>query len=181
MKRIKSIMIATSLAVSLLFTSCYGSFKLTTDLYDWNSSLGDKWTNSLVFFALIVIPVYEVAIAVDAVVLNTIEFWTDENPIGLKGNKKIEKLVEQENGTYKLTAKRNIILIEGISGVDQGKKIKMKIDEENKQLFLEKEGELIKLVDFNEITQTFRVFQPDGSFTEYDPSMHVPLAYIQRK
>ena len=176
MKRIRSTAIAVSLAIVVLFSSCYGPFKLTHSLYDWNGTVGDKWANSLVFFALNVIPVYGIAVTVDAVVLNTIEFWTGDNPMGTKGKKKLEKLVEQENGTYKITAKRNTLVIEGISGIDQGKKIKMKIDEESKQLFLEQEGELIKLAEFDEMAQTVRVFQPDGSYTEYDPLVDVPLA-----
>ncbi len=177
MKRIKPTLIA--LVVALLLSSCYGPFKLTRNLHDWNGSLGDEWVNSLVFYGLLVVPVYEVAAAIDVLILNTIEFWTGDNPVGFKGNKKMEKIVEQENSTYKITAKRNTILIEGISGIDQGKKIKMKIDKENKQLFLEKEGELIKLAEFDEIAQTVKVFQPDGSFTEIDPSTTDPLAYIQ--
>ena len=179
MKRIKSTTIVMSLAFTLMFTSCYGPFKLTTSLHDWNGTIGDKWINSLIFVGLNIVPVYGIAATVDAVVLNTIEFWTGDNPMGQNSKQKMEKLVENENGTYKITAKRNTILIEGISGIDQGKKMKMKIDEEKKQLFLEKEGELIKLAEFNEIAQTVRVFLPDGTTVEVDPSISDPLAYVQ--
>ncbi len=181
MKRIKSTMIVASLAITLLLSSCYGPFKLTTSLHDWNGTIGDKWINSLVFVGLNIVPVYGIAATVDALILNTVEFWTGDNPMGQNSKRKMEKLVENENGTYKITAKRNTILIEGISGIDQGKKIKMKIDEENKQLFLEKEGELIKLAEFDEIAQTVRVFLPDGNSMEIDPSISDPLAYIENQ
>ena len=84
------IAMVTLLSSTLLLSSCIGSFNLTQKLYSWNKSAGDKWVNELVFIALCVIPVYEIAIAVDALVLNSIEFWTDENPIAATETKQIE-------------------------------------------------------------------------------------------
>jgi hypothetical protein len=64
------------LCATMLFSSCIGSFRLTNKLKDWNGSIGNKWVNELVFLAMHIVPVYEVSIFVDAVVLNSIEFWT---------------------------------------------------------------------------------------------------------
>ena len=56
------------LLVTVVLTSCYGSFKLTRSLWDWNGTVGDKFVNELVFLAFVIVPVYEVATFVDAVV-----------------------------------------------------------------------------------------------------------------
>jgi hypothetical protein len=62
-------------------TGCYGDFALTRKLHQWNGSLGDKWVNTLVFWALVIVPVYEVAALGDAIIFNVIEFWGGRNPI----------------------------------------------------------------------------------------------------
>ena len=72
---------ALLLSATILLSSCIGSFGLTNKVKDWNDSLGNKWVNELVFICMHIVPVYEVSIFVDAVVLNSIEFWTGENPM----------------------------------------------------------------------------------------------------
>lgn len=72
---------ALLLSATILLSSCIGSFGLTNKVKDWNDSLGNKWVNELVFICMHIVPVYEVSIFVDAVVLNSIEFWTGNNPM----------------------------------------------------------------------------------------------------
>lgn len=77
-------------SAALLATGCYGSFGLTDMLYDWNTDVSDnKFARALIFFAMLVIPVYALFLFVDAIVLNTIEFWTGKHPVG---GKQISKL-----------------------------------------------------------------------------------------
>jgi hypothetical protein len=66
------------LAVS---TSCYGSFGLFNRFHKWNGTLGDKWINTMVHVAFWIVPVYQIILFGDFVLLNTIEFWTGENPV----------------------------------------------------------------------------------------------------
>ncbi len=66
---------ALLLSAVILFSSCIGSFRLTNQIKDWNEGLGNKFVNELVFIAFHIVPVYEVAIFVDAIVFNTMEFW----------------------------------------------------------------------------------------------------------
>lgn len=78
--------IALSVSLSLLVSSvavtgCYGKFALTKKVYDWNGGLGNKFLKSIVFWALVIIPVYEVAGLADVVIFNLLEFWTGSNPI----------------------------------------------------------------------------------------------------
>jgi hypothetical protein len=94
---------AALLASCVLFASCIGSFNLTRKVYAWNNSVGEKWVNELVFLVINVIPVYSIAVFVDAVVLNTIEFWTDENPMASTQTKQ----VETKDGLYTVTTDEN--------------------------------------------------------------------------
>lgn len=50
-------------------------FSLTNKLLTWNRQVGSKFVNELVFFALWILPVYEVSGLADLLVLNSIEFW----------------------------------------------------------------------------------------------------------
>jgi hypothetical protein len=69
-------------ACTIFAAGCFGSFGLTNALYDWNTRVSDnKWIRWVVFLALVVLPVYWIFIVADALVLNTIEFWTGNNPV----------------------------------------------------------------------------------------------------
>lgn len=83
MKRTIVQMISTLLIAALLITAfgCYGSFQLVNKVYKFNGTLGSKWVNELGFLVMVIVPVYGVATFVDAVILNTIEFWTGNNPM----------------------------------------------------------------------------------------------------
>ena len=68
-------------ALGLLVSGCYGPFNLTRRLYQWNSQVGDKWEKELVFLLLVALPVYELTALGDAIVFNSMEFWTGRNPV----------------------------------------------------------------------------------------------------
>ena len=56
------------------------SFALTTKIYDWNNTIGNKWGNWGVFIAFVSIPVYGITLLGDAMIFNTIEFHGGANP-----------------------------------------------------------------------------------------------------
>jgi hypothetical protein len=62
-------------------TSCYGPFKLTKKIHSWNKEQGNKWVKEGVFLLLVIVPVYEFAVLGDAIIFNSIQFWTGDNPI----------------------------------------------------------------------------------------------------
>ena len=64
-------------------TGCFGEFGLTRKVYDFNQNVGGKFVNNLLFWAMCIIPVYEVVGFLDVVIFNTIEFWTGSNPIAM--------------------------------------------------------------------------------------------------
>jgi len=62
----------------------------------WNHTVGDtKFVNELVFFALAVVQVYTLAFLADILIVNSIEFWSGENPADEIGS---TKTVKGENG-----------------------------------------------------------------------------------
>lgn len=96
---------ALLLSAAIVLSSCIGSFKLTNNIKDWNETVSTKWVNEVVFLALHIVPVYPIAMMVDGVVLNSMEFWTGENLVIEKGEKKV---VENSNGeTVEITALEN--------------------------------------------------------------------------
>jgi hypothetical protein len=94
---------AILLSSSIMFSSCIGSFSLFHKLLSWNQSVGDKWINELVFLVLCVVPAYPIAWFIDAVVLNSIEFWTGSNPSADVQTKQIKT----ENGLFTITTDAN--------------------------------------------------------------------------
>ena len=97
MKRGKLTLVAVVLSGSLLFSSCVGSFGLFNRLSSWNQGVGNKFVNELVFLAFNIVPVYGVAYLADALVINSIEFWSGNNPLASIGD---VKKVKGENGSY---------------------------------------------------------------------------------
>jgi len=73
------------LALALASSGCFGSFNLTRKLYNWNETIShDKWAKEVVFLVLVWAPIYGLAGLGDAVVFNSIEFWTGRNPIDMQ-------------------------------------------------------------------------------------------------
>ena len=74
--------LALTLGISLMSSSCVGNFMLFNKLAQWNlKSIQDKWLAEIIFVGLTIIPVYPICYAADALVFNSIEFWTGDNPI----------------------------------------------------------------------------------------------------
>ena len=80
----KTLHIAVALAVTLTLSNCYGPFNLTRKLHRWNGQVGENWVNEFVFLGLVILPAYALASLADAIIFNSIEFWTGKNPIMVK-------------------------------------------------------------------------------------------------
>lgn len=77
---ISASMIALFLPIAT--SGCFGEFRLTRNVYGWNKSISkDKWGRWLVFLVITIVPVYGIAMFVDALIINSIEFWTGKNPV----------------------------------------------------------------------------------------------------
>ena len=84
-KKSLTLLVAATLASSVLFSSCIGSFGLSNKLLDWNRNIDSKFVNELVFVAFWIVPVYEISALADILVLNSIEFWSGSNPMASIG------------------------------------------------------------------------------------------------
>ena len=94
-KSFLTVAVICTLAGSMMLSSCIGSFTLTNKLLSWNRHVGSKFVNELVFFAFWILPVYEVSGLADLLVLNSIEFWSGNNPVA-KGT----KVIDGKDGRY---------------------------------------------------------------------------------
>ena len=146
---------ALLLAATIMFSSCIGSFQLTNKMKQINENIGDKWVNELVFAACCILPVYEICLFVDAIVFNSIEFWTGKKALANKGEKKIVKNNEGKN--VEITAMENgYNLTDGVSAMN------LVFDEETQIWSAEYNNQttnLIKIVDDNNA----QLFLLDGS------------------
>nr|NQU93985.1 DUF3332 family protein [Bacteroidota bacterium] len=147
MKNFKTLLLSVSLAsIILLQTGCIGSFQLTSNLYNWNKTeVGGKWGQELVFLAFVIIPVYEVTLLADGLVLNTIEFWTGDNPLALKDSEKDSKIVQNGDDSYLLTTEENKIHVEKIGGENLGENGDFIYDTETSQWVFTSENKVFNL------------------------------------
>lgn len=115
--RFRRVAILTLTASALMGTSaCFGSFNLVRKVYGFNKTASnDKFVRELLFLGLNIVPVYSVASLIDAVVINTIEFWSGTNPVNMSttikvdSTTKVRRVASEANGvrtvkleTYKL-------------------------------------------------------------------------------
>ena len=136
---------AMTLATVAMLSSCMGSFTLTKKVYNWNENAGDKWVNEVVFLALNILPVYSVTMFADAVVLNSVEFWTGERLIADSGERQIIRNSFGKDVEIKTLA-------DGYKFSDGNSSMKVLYDSANKTWRVEvgeNSSDLIKFVDDN--------------------------------
>jgi len=154
MKRKFNLMaIALVLSSSVLFTSCIGSFSLFKKLLSWNQSISDKFINELIF--IVISPAYAIAGAADILVLNSIEFWTGDNPVA---NVEV-KTIEGKDGIYTVETSK-----EGhkITKENSDETVFFHFDSENKTWSIEADGNsttLLKVIGEDEVV----MYLPDGA------------------
>ena len=82
MNRRRLLQLTALAAPAALAPGCFGSFALTRTFYGFNRSIsGSKFVQWLVFVVMVVLPVYEVGLIIDVLILNTLEFWGLGNPL----------------------------------------------------------------------------------------------------
>lgn len=68
------------IAATLVLTGCLAGFNLTQQIHHWNGTVTEsKWGNEAIFIGLVLIPVYEIGLMCDAVIFNSVEFWSGKN------------------------------------------------------------------------------------------------------
>ncbi len=168
-KKYLSVGLVLVLATSILSTSCIGSFKLTNNVLNWNHSVGNKFVNELVFFAFWVLPVYEITILADAIVINSVEFWSGSNPIA-QGSSIIEGndgkyLVECDSKGYTITSMNN-----------KKDVVRFDFDVDNQTWSLSVEDQTYPLMTFVDENHV-KMIMPDGSMQLVEKNQAGLLAY----
>lgn len=155
MKRKLTVMVSAILfCSSIFFSSCIGSFSLFNKLLAWNETINDKWVNELVF--LVLTPVYGVAWFTDVVVLNSIEFWSGENPTQTNVQ---TKQVETENGLFVISTNVNG---HTIRKADSEEMVEFRFNKDAKSWNLVIDGRSCPLLQFITDNQAL-VYLADGS------------------
>lgn len=163
MRKNKMTLACAVLAGSLLFTSCIGSFKLWNNLKDWNQGVSNKFVNELLFIALHIVPVYEIAYLADVLVLNSIEFWSGSNPVASNETKEIKG----ENGEYLVQTNENGYTI---TNKEDNQSMNLVYNKENKTWNAVTATENIELVRMNE-NGTVSINMQNGTSMTVMPDM----------
>lgn len=165
-------LVAATIASSVVFSSCIGSFGLTNKLLDWNRNIDSKFVNELVFIAFWIVPVYEISAIADVLVLNSIEFWSGENPVADVGN---VKTIDAKNGVYTVETKKDGYHIQKKG---DEKAIDLVFNENDKSWSVETESKTTKLLQFKDNDEVV-MFLPDGKEMNVELNQTGVLAFRQ--
>lgn len=168
----KRVVTLTTAAIisGVLFSSCIGSFSLSNKLLAWNQTIDNKFVNEVVFVALWIVPVYEISMLADILVLNSIEFWSGENPVQAG----IVKQVQGENAIYTVETLENGYHIEN----EKGDEMNLVYDKATNTWSATTDKESVKLVTIVDEDHAI-VYLPNGNTMPVDLSANGVLALRQ--
>ena len=153
MKKFVLIVVLVSL-LTLSMSGCFGKFALTRKLYEFNGSLGNKWVNTIVMWAMCIVPVYSIVVFVDFVILNLVEFWTNSNPIAMLEGEEHRQIYVHDGFEYELVATKNRIDVIGITNPEM--QFSFVYEEEGESWFVHHNGEVHLMAEGNQF------FTPEG-------------------
>jgi hypothetical protein len=163
-------LVACVLASSMLFSSCVGSFALSGKVLSWNRSVGGKFVNELVFLACCIVPVYEITILADGLILNTIEFWSGNNP------------AHAYNTTIDTEQGKVLIACDGkgydITNEATGESVRFDYDEMEQTWSVQSGDESYAFMQFVDDSHV-KMLMADGTFTEVELSQEGVYAYTE--
>lgn len=157
------------LAGSVALTSCIGSFGLTNRVLDWNKEVtNNNFVNEIIFIGMWIVPVYEITVLADLLVVNSIEFWNGDNPMQAGTVKE----VKSDNGNYLVTTTE-----EGYSITKEGEEeaIELKFDEENQSWNVISNGNSYEIMKMRE-NGTIDLNMQDGSYMNVTPDAQGVMA-----
>ena len=106
MKIMKMKVAVLLLAGCLVFSSCIGSFSLFNSYAKWQRTMtNNKFVNAIVGFFLMPI-CGSISLLIDELVLNTIEFWSGDNPEASNVGK-TQSIVGQDGKLYAVKTLKN--------------------------------------------------------------------------
>jgi hypothetical protein len=94
--------------ISIHATGCFGKFALTQKIWQFNKNIsGNKFVQWLMFLVLVIVPVYGIGTLIDALIINSIEFWSGSNPVSSVDGVDTETRVVQLSPTDTLKLSRD--------------------------------------------------------------------------
>jgi len=156
--------------MTLLSTSCLGSFSAFNSLRDWNDGVRhNKYLDNLIFWALNIVPVYGLFMAGDMLFFNVIEFWSGDNPIAMAEDDKDVQYAKLDEQEVKMTATKIHFTVEVLSGENEGETLEMVYTPDNKTWnAIDDNGEFIKLASMED--GFYMVYTPEGEAVKMDPT-----------
>ena len=157
MKKFNLKVLTLLLAGTFAMDSCIGSYSLFNKYAEWQRTMTDsKFLNAIVGFVLIPI-VGSITLVVDSLVLNTIEFWTGDNPMASNVGK-TQKVLGGDGRYYAVKT-----LEQGYEiTTPDGQLLTFLYDRENNAWMQVMNGEVKEMFRFNE-DGTVKVNTPEGA------------------
>ncbi len=171
-KKSFTLLMAATLASSVMFSSCIGSFGLSNKLLSWNRSIDSKFVNELVFIAFWIVPVYEISMLADVLVINSIEFWSGSNPVADVGS---VKTINAKDGVYTVETKADGYHIQKEG---EAEAVDLVFNEADQSWSVEANGESSKLLRFTGDDEVV-MYLPDGKEMNVELSQAGVLAFQQ--
>lgn len=163
----RNLIIASALSLSLLSSSCLGSFNAVRNLKAWNDQATDnEFVNNAIFWGLNIIPVYGLFVAGDVLIFNLLEFWTGSNPVAMVEGETETQIAKVKGQKVKMTAQKNQFKIEVLEGEKEGKIVEMLYTPENNTWHAKDGDKLIKLTSFKD--GFYMVYTPSGETIKLD-------------
>ena len=145
MKKLNLKVVACLLAGAVMCSSCIGSFNLFNNYAKWQRNMTDnKFVNAIVGFILMPI-VGGICLFVDSVVLNTVEFWTGDNPVHQANVGKSKQVMGSDGRYYTVTNLKDGYEVKAPTGELSF----FKYDKKNNSWSLEQNGQVRELFRFN--------------------------------
>ena len=153
MKKISLKVAVCLLAGSFLFSSCFvGKYGLWNKYINWQNHMSSsKFLNAIVGFILGPI-VGSICQLVDILVLNTIEFWSGNNPVQAKNIGKTQQVMGQDGRYYAVTTLKDGYEVKSPTG----ELTYFRHNAENDSWSMEQNGVTKEIFRFNEDGKSIR-------------------------
>jgi len=90
----KRIIILMTIALFSL-TACTGPFKLVKKIHNLHRSQPEKWVDEAIFLGCVIVQIYTIGTLGDAIIFNSVEFWTGKNPMDNVASSEKSKTIQE--------------------------------------------------------------------------------------
>lgn len=162
MKKITLKVTVCLLIGSLTMNSCIGSFALFNKYAAWQKDMtNSKFVNAIVGFFLMPV-VGGITLTVDWLILNTIEFWSGDNPVASRIGT-TEQVLGQDGRYYAVTTLKNGYEIKA----PDGQLTLLTYDKQQRAWLISQNGATQELFRFNADGQSIRVANVNGESQDF--------------